>query len=308
MLRILLTDALDADAESRLAAAAEVVRPASRDETTLCAAVADCDAIVAKTSTPITRRILESGKRLRVLGVAGVGLDKVDEATASELGIEVVHAPAAASDAVAELTLALILQLLRPIARLAEHYRHGHFAEARREPHGVELCDQTVGILGCGRIGSRVARIATGFGCRAIYHDIRTIDSPPAGARCVDAETLWRESDIVSLHVPLTRETRGLADAARIATMRRGALLINTCRGSVVRTDALLAALASGQLGGAGLDVVDPEPLPVGHPLFSMANCLLTPHIAARTHAGLRRMNAVVDDVLAALRRELKTG
>lgn len=306
MHRVLLTDTLDADAEARLAAAAEVVRPNARDEAAICAAVADCDAIVAKTSTPITRRILEASARLRVVGVAGVGLDKVDEAAANELGIRVIHVPAAASDAVAELTFALILQLLRPVARMADQYRRGAFAEARREPHGVELCGQTVGILGCGRIGSRVARIAVGFGCRVLYHDIRTVDPPPAGAASVDSETLWRESDIVSLHVPLTSQTRGMVDARRITTMRRGALLINTCRGAVVQTDVLLAALASGQLGGAGLDVVEPEPLPLGHPLFAMPNCLLTPHIASRTHAGLRRMNAVVDDVLAALRHKPK--
>src|SRR5262245_7686559 len=125
--RVLLTDPLDAEAEVRLQAAAEVVTPAARDETALAAAIRDCDAVVARTHTPLTRQVLDSARRLRVIGVAGVGLDRVDLGAASELGIAVVHTPAAASDAVAELAIGLMIQLLRPIPRLAADYRAGRF-------------------------------------------------------------------------------------------------------------------------------------------------------------------------------------
>lgn len=300
--RILLTDGLDAPAEAALAAAADVVRVAARDEATLRAAVIDCDAIVAKTSTAITRAVLEAGRRLRVVGVAGVGLDRLDEAAASELGIRVIHTPAAASDAVAELAVALMLQLLRPIGLMAAQYRGGDFAAARREPHGVELRTLTVGILGMGRIGSRVGRIcAAGIGARVIYADVRDVGPFEFAATRVELRELLRESDVLTLHVPLTSATRGMISGDALREMPPTSRLINTSRGAVVETAALVDALKSGRLAGAALDVTDPEPLPTGHPLLHMEQCIVTPHIAARTHGGFRRMNAVVDEVLAAL-------
>jgi phosphoglycerate dehydrogenase-like enzyme len=246
--------------------------------------------------------VLESARDLRVVGVAGVGLDRVDLGAASELGIAVVHTPAAASDAVAELAIGMMIQLLRPIPRLAADYRAGRFREARAEPHGGELRERTIGILGMGRIGSRVARIAVaGFGARVMYSDIARVGPFDFAVRLVEPETLWAESDILSLHVPLTDRTRRMIDAGVLAALRPGALLINTSRGAVVDTDALVAGLRDGRLGGAALDVTDPEPLLPGHPLLRMENCIVTPHIAARTFGGYRRMCDVVDDVLAQL-------
>jgi D-3-phosphoglycerate dehydrogenase len=299
MLKILLGEALDAEAEQRLDAAAEVIRAPRGDEETLRPLVGDCDALVVRTHNCVTRRVLEAGRRLRVVGVAGVGVDNVDVAAARELGIAVLNTPAAATDAVADLAVALMLQFLRPIPRLAGQYRQGQFRAARAQPHGRELGELAVGIVGMGRIGSRVGRTcAAGFGARVLYNDIVDVGPFDFAAQAVDKATLWAESDIVTLHVPLTAETRGLVNADVLGRLRPAALLINTARGAVVDTAALTAALQHGRLAGAGLDVVAPEPLPPEHPLFACEHCILTPHIAARTERGMRRMCAVVDQVL----------
>jgi phosphoglycerate dehydrogenase-like enzyme len=300
--RILLPDELDPPAEQRLAAAAEIVRPPAIDEPTLCRCIADCDALVARTNLRVTRTLLAAGRRLRVVGVAGVGLDNVDVAAADELRIAVVNTPGAASDAVAEFAVGLMLQLLRPIPRLQAAYQAGNFRAARETPHGRELCDLTVGIVGMGRIGTRVGRIlSAGCGARILYNDI--IDVGPFGfpAERVDKPAIWSQSDIVTLHLPLTPDTRALLNADTLSRFRPGALLINTARGAIVDTDALVAALHSGRLAGAALDVTNPEPLPPPHPLFACDNCIITPHAASRTFGGLRRMFDVVDEVLAHL-------
>jgi D-3-phosphoglycerate dehydrogenase len=300
--KVLLAEGLDQDAERRLAAGADVVRPSAVDEDALCRTIADCDALVARTHTAVTRKLLSTGKRLRVVGVAGVGLDRVDLAAANELGIAVLHTPAAASDAVAELAVGFMIQLQRPVPRMAAAYRRGQFREVRDRTHGDELHELTIGIVGMGRIGARVGRICSaGIGARVLYNDIVDVGPFAFDAQRVEKPEIWAQSDVVTLHVPATDLTRGMIDADVLAQMRPAAQLINTARGAVVDTAALTAALQRGAIAGAALDVVDPEPLPPGHPLFALENCILTPHIAARTHGGLRRMYAVVDDVLAFL-------
>jgi D-3-phosphoglycerate dehydrogenase len=302
--KVLLLEPLDQAAERRLAAGADVLRPSTTDEAGLRRLIADCDALVARTHNPINRSLLEAGKRLRVVGVAGVGLDHVDVAAAEELGIKVLHTPTASSDAVAEFAVGLMLQLLRPAPRLAEAYRKGWFQAVRDKPHGRELRELTVGIVGMGRIGSRVGRVCNaGFGARVLYNDIIEVGPFDFEATPVDKPTIWSESDVITLHVPATELTRNLVNAGVLAQLRRTAYLINTARGVVVDTTALTKALQNRRIAGAALDVVEPEPLPQHYPLFSLDNCILTPHVAARTHRGLQRMFAVVDDVLALLDR-----
>jgi D-3-phosphoglycerate dehydrogenase / 2-oxoglutarate reductase len=334
--RVLLAAPLDEPSEARLRAAADVIVPREHTEDAICAAIGDCDGLIGRTHTPVTRRVLDAGTRLRVVGVAGVGLDRVDLAAARERGVEVVHTPEASSDAVAELTLGLILELLRPIGWLAAAYRAGRFAEARREPirpmptipsvsdanslpcgsragrfaearrepHGSELASLTLGIVGMGRIGSRVGRIAAaGFGARVLFSDIVEIGPLGYAAERVPLDELLAAADVVSLHVPLTDATRGMIGSAALSKMKPTALLINTARGEVVETAALTDALRRGRLGGAALDVTPPEPLPAEHALFGFPNVILTPHIAARTHEGLRRMCEVADRVIEALQR-----
>jgi D-3-phosphoglycerate dehydrogenase len=303
MFRILLAEPLDAEAEQRLETAATVVRAPSGEEDALCGLIGGCHALVARTHTRVSRRVLEAGRDLRVVGVAGVGVDHVDLAAAGELGIQVVNTPAAATDAVADLAVAFMLQSERPIPRLAEAYRAGNFRAPRAAPHGRELRELTVGIVGMGRIGSQVGRrLAAGFGARVMYNDIVPVGPFDFPAEAADKPAIWTQCDVITLHVPLTDQTRGLVSTEALARFRPGAFLVNTARGAVVDTSALTAALQSGRLGGAALDVLDPEPLPPEHPLFSCPNCILTPHIAARTFGGLRRMCAVVDDVLALLK------
>ncbi|MBU0637414.1 MAG: hypothetical protein KKB50_01010 [Planctomycetes bacterium] len=300
--RILLAGALDADAEARLEGVATVVRVFTQEEQVLRAAIVDCDALVARTHTPVSRRLLEAGRRLRVVGVAGVGVDRVDVAAAEELGVTVVNTPAAASDAVAEFTVGLMLQLLRPIPQLAREYRAGQFASLREHGHGVELGGLTVGIVGMGRIGSRLGRIcAAGFGARVLYNDIVEVGPFAFPAEPVDKATIWEQADIITLHVPLTELTRGMVGGEVLDRLRPTTYLVNSARGAIVDTDALTVALVQGRIAGAGLDVTSPEPLPPTHPLFACERCLLTPHVASRTHTGLRRMFAVVDQVLAHL-------
>jgi len=302
MFKVLLAAPLDATSEARLEAGAEVVRAPAPDEQTLCRLIGDCDALVARTETRVTRTVLSAGRKLRVVGVAGVGLENVDAHAAEELGIAVLNVPAAASDAGAEFAVALMLQLLRPVPRLASAYRGGDFRAARQTPHGRELRELTVGIVGMGRIGSRVGRIcAAGCGARVLYNDIIDVGPLAYPAQAVDKPTIWSQSDIVTLHVPLTDQTRGLVNAEVLAQFRPTAFLVNTARGAIVDTGALTAALQTGRLGGAALDVTFPEPLPPDDPLFACDNCILTPHVAARTIGGLQRMFGVVDDVLAYL-------
>lgn len=307
MFRILLAESLDSAAEARLAAAAEIVRPEKPGADGLRAAIAGCDALIGRTHTPVSRDLLAAGDRLRAVGVAGVGVERVDEAAASELGIAILNTPGAASDAVAELTVALMLQLLRPIPRLAASYRAGEYRQARAEPHGGELRERTVGIIGMGRIGSRVGRIcAAGFGCRVLYNDILHVGPFDFPAAAVEKPQIWSETDVVTLHVPLTSETSGLLNADVLSAMRQETFLINTSRGRVVETAALTEALADGRIAGAALDVTEPEPLPTGHALFNMSQCILTPHVAARTHGGLSRMYGVVDLVIEYLHKNVE--
>lgn len=303
MPRVLLVDDLEPEAAARLHAAATVVSVRSGDDAALRGLIGDCDALVARTYTPVDRALLEAGRRLRVVGVVGAGIDRVDLDAARALGIQVVSTPDAASDAVADLTLALILQLLRPVARLADEYRRGRFSAARQHPHGHELRDLTIGVVGMGRIGSRVGRrCAAGFGARVLYNDIVDVGPFDFPATAVTKEQIWAASDIVTLHVPLTPLTKGLMSSAVLAQLKPTAFLVNTARGAAVDTQALTEALLERRIAGAALDVTDPEPLPPNHTLFACTSCLLTPHIAARTHGGWRRMCAVVDEVLRILR------
>ncbi len=302
---VLLVQPLDEPAEARLRESAELRRPPSLAEADVAEAAAGCDAIIARTTPPISRRILEAGRgRLRVVGVAAAGIDHVDCEAAAELGVTLLNRADAASDAVAEFTVALMLDLLRPAGRLQRDYAAGRFAEARAAAHGPELRDLTVGIVGFGRIGSRVGRIcAAGFGARVLYNDIATLPAPAFEAAAVDKPRIWSESDVVTLHVPLTAETRGMIGEDVLGRFKPDALLINTARGKVIDTAALTQAVQSGRLRGAALDVTDPEPLPSDHSLWKCDNVILTPHVASRTHGGLRRMFDVVEDVLAFLAR-----
>jgi len=300
--RILFAEPFAAQAVARMREIGEVRELTNCDESDLVNAVADCDALLIRTYSRVTRRVLEAAPRLRVIGRGGVGLDNVDLEAARERGVTVVYTPGAATEGVADLTFALMLALVWDLRGCDAGVRGGRFGETRAVvvPRGLHAL--TLGIIGLGRIGKAVARRAIhGFGMSVLFNDI--VDPGPLdfSATRVEKDRLYAESDVISLHVPLTDTTRGLIGESTLARFKPGAVLINTSRGAVVDSYALDHALRSGRLGGAGLDVFDPEPLPADHPLLSAPNTVFTPHVGARTALAQERMNAVVEDVIRVL-------
>ncbi|MCP4639849.1 MAG: hydroxyacid dehydrogenase, partial [bacterium] len=246
--------------------------------------------------------VIDAGTKLKVIGRGGVGLENIDLPAARSRGVTVVYTPAAASDSVAEYTVGLMLALERHVVRGDAMVRGGHFREARSELIGRELRGLAMGIVGLGRIGRRVGRIAhAGLGMTVLYNDVVEITNLDYEAQSVGKDRIWAESDVVSLHVPLTRLTCHLVDGAVLSRLKPTSTLINTSRGAVVHGGALARALAAGRLAGAATDVYETEPPPVDDPLLTAPNVLLSPHVAARTRTGLARMNDVVDDVIAVL-------
>lgn len=272
------------------------------DEVSLRRALRRCDALLVRSACRVSRGALEEAERLRVIGRGGVGVENIDVEAARQRGIAVVYTPAAATDAVADLTVGLMIALLRGVVPGDAAVRAGCFDEVRRRARSRELKELTMGIVGMGRIGQAVARRCwQGFDMSIVYNDIVEPLKPEMEARPVSKEELYASADVISLHVPLTEETRGMIDDEVLAGCKPGSLLINTSRGAVVDGEALARRLFSGALAGAALDVFDPEPPACDHPLMTAPNTLFTPHLGARTQSGLARMNAVVEDVIRVL-------
>lgn len=300
---IVFAEPFENEAVDRLRALGRVTVLDRCDDATLMTAAGDCDALLIRSQARVTRAVLDRAGRLRVVGRGGVGLENIDLEAAKERGIVVVYTPGAATEAVADLTVGMIISLVRRLVMGDAMIREGRFAEAREQLIGIELSDLTVGIVGLGRIGKAVARcLRSGFGTRVLYNDIADPGWLDFVATPVSKERLYRESDVVSLHVPLTERTRHLIDGVALAMFKPGSMLVNTSRGAVVDAEALAGALARGHLAGAALDVLDPEPPRPDHPLVGAPNVLLSPHVGARTTRGLHRMNAVVEDVARVLR------
>jgi len=250
---------------------------------------------------PVTDRMMAQAPHLRLIQKIGVGLDAIDRDAARERGIAVCTMPGTHTAAVAEMTLGLMLAVLRRIAEQNETIaRNGGWAlgETARESFG-EIAGRTVGLVSYGAVAQRVAAAVTALGGAVIA----TARRPVAGVRCVDKETLLRQSDIVSLHIPETADTRGWLDAAAIARMKPGAILVNTARGGLVDETALVAALESGHLAGAGLDVMAVEPPAAAAPLRTAPHVPLTGHTAWLTRETLSRSLAVATDNMDRLAR-----
>lgn len=265
--------------------------------------VSDVEGIIIRANGRITRRLMEAAPRLKVVGRHGVGLDNVDVAAATELRIRVVNTPQANAQSVAEHTLGLMIALSKRIAEGDRELRAGNW-DARYALVGRELQGRTLGIIGCGRIGSRVAHMAhAAFNAQVLYDDVvpRPELEAKLGAKRVPLDELLRRADFVALHAPLTSLTQGLIGRRELALMKPTAFLLNTSRGPVLDEEALIEALRRDQIAGAGLDVYSTEPLPPDSPLLSMRNVLLTPHMAAHTEEALRNMSLVAEDVIAVL-------
>ncbi|SNB76409.1 D-3-phosphoglycerate dehydrogenase [Arboricoccus pini] len=254
--------------------------PAPEDQ---ARAIAHADFAIAG-DMPLTADLLAQAPRLRAVHKWGVGVDNFDLEAAARRSIRVLRTTGSNAGPVAETALGLMLALLRQISAGDRGMRAGHWAKADLAPRSFTLGSRTVGLVGLGAIGGRLATLLQGFGCRLLYAKPKPLPEARAEAlhlTHVPLETLLATSDIISLHCPLTPATRRLIDAAALSRVKEGALLINTARGDLVDEAALLAALVEGRLGGAGLDVFSEEPLPSLHPLASAPNVILTPHIGA---------------------------
>lgn len=262
-----------------------------RDPVTVLAEVAGARALVFRNRTRVDRALLAAAPKLEVVGRAGVGLDNVDLAAADELGIVVVVPFGANAVSVAEHTLALALALLR---ELAEHDQAVRAGEWRRHP-GRELAGGTWGLLGAGATGRAVARLAAAFGMRVIGYDpyVSAGTARDAGIGLGELDQILAESDVLSVHLPATSETRGLLGMAAFAALRPGCLLVSVGRGEVVDEDALASALRQGSVAGAGLDVRAQEP-PRPGPLDDAPHVLFTPHVAGITEESQHRIASIL--------------
>ncbi|MSO19825.1 MAG: D-2-hydroxyacid dehydrogenase family protein [Acidobacteria bacterium] len=260
-------------------------------------ALRGCDALIAnRERTRFTRELLAQLTGVRIIVQTGNHANHIDFAAAHDCGIVIAKASAGGSIGAAELALALALAVMRQIPANDAAVRRGEWTT----PATPVLHGKTLGIVGLGQVGQHVARIALAFGMRVLgwSRNLTAAAAQAAGAERRELDDLLAESDVVSIHTSLTATSRGLLDARRLAMMKPTAYLINTARGPIVDEPALIAALATRRIAGAGLDVFDQEPLPPGHPLTKLPNVVLTPHIGYPTDDGYRRFAAAACSVL----------
>ncbi len=269
--------------------------------------LAAADGMVVRTYTLVNEAMLAKAPRLKVVGRGGVGLENIDVAACRRRGVQVVYTPDANTWAVGDFVIGYMLQLLRPWAFFKDRvYEPKEFKAIRAKVRGVQLNELTLGILGMGRVGRRLGHIATqGFGMRVIYNDlidfVKEGNPPPFPATSVDKETLYRGSDVLSLHVTMVPGNENLIGREQLALMKPSAIVINTSRGEVLDAHALADALRAKRLAGAAIDVFHPEPPKADFPLVGFDNVLLTPHLAARTYTAIENMSWVVRDVFEVL-------
>jgi (S)-sulfolactate dehydrogenase len=308
MARIVVSEFMDGGAVDRLTAAHEVrYDPTLVDDAArLRDAAADADALIVRNRTQVRGALLAAMQRCKVVGRLGVGLDNIDVDACAARGIAVVPATGANALAVAEYVIAAALLLLRGAYLSSADVAAGRWPRDAlgkgREVHG-----KTLGLVGFGSIGQRTASLARGMGLRVVAFDAVLAASDPAYAaaevEAVSLDELLARSDIVSLHVPLIESTKRLFDAARLAAMKPGAVLVNTARGGIVDEAALAAALKSGHLSGAALDVFETEPLGAANAFAGCPNLLLTPHIAGVSAESNERVSLLIAErVLEVLR------
>ncbi|SDK21041.1 D-3-phosphoglycerate dehydrogenase [Actinopolyspora mzabensis] len=305
-LRILVVDPVHAEALARLRAEHEVVVRLQPSTAELCSLIEDIDVLVARSGVLITEEVLDAGNRLQLIVRAGVGTDNVDLDAARSAGVHVCNVPGASANAVAELAIGLLLAVTRGIVRGDGQVRQGVWNKSDFE--GTELRGRTLGLVGLGNIGTRLAEIGRGFGMRVVGNvsspdPVRREKWAEHGVDLLSLPDLLATSDVVSLQTPLTELTHGLIGYSELAAMKSSAVLINVSRAGVVLDDELFAALRDGRIAGAGLDVLATES---GLGRFAeLDNVVLTPHIGAMTEDTQRRIGqAVTDAVSAHLRGE----
>jgi glyoxylate reductase len=308
-MRVFVTRRLPGDALARLSGVDEVdvwphELPPSADE--LRERACDADGLLCLLTDRVDEQLLDACPRLRVVSQMAVGVDNIDLAACARRGIAVGNTPDVLTDATADLTMALLLATARRVPEGIAAVRQGTWGPwSPSWLLGLELRGARLGIVGMGRIGRAVAERARAFGMD-VMHAARPATpgaptaAPASPSAALPLAELLRASDVVSLHCPLTSDTRGLIDAQALAAMKPGALLVNTARGGLVDQDALADALHAGRIGGAALDVTDPEPLPPDHPLLAAPSLIVLPHLGSATHRTRRRMALLAVENLAA--------
>lgn len=300
-MKILVSDRLSPEGLAVLKSHPEftVVEAAGKPRSEILALVADAQALIVRSETQADSVLLAAGKQLKVVGRAGVGVDNVDLAAAKAQNIVVMNTPEGNTIATAELTFAHLLNAFRPLARSYASMRAGEWD--KKNLIGLELFEKTLGIMGFGRIGTQVAQRALAFGMKVLAYDphINASRAQELGVTACDLETILKTADVITLHLPLTSETRGVINAANLAKMKKGARLVNCARGELVDIDALVAALDSGQIAHAGMDVYPVEPLPADNPLRMHPRTLLTPHLGASTHEAQARVGIEIAECVS---------
>jgi D-3-phosphoglycerate dehydrogenase len=282
---ILLADAFAPDLPGRLGAFGEVTTDMARLES--------AEVVIVRSKTKVDAKMIDAAPRLKYIIRGGVGVDTIDVDYAKSKGILVDNTPEASSLAVAELAFALMLALPNHLVKADVSLREGKWL--KKELERTELGGKTLGLIGIGRIAREVAFRAKAFGMRVVAYD-KYVESSDA-AQMMSLDQVYAVSDYISLHTPLTEETRGMINADAIGKMKPGVRLVNTCRGQVVEEKDIAAALKSGALGGYAADVFNKEP-PEGSPLLSAPNVLLTPHLGASTEENLLRLGDSIESRL----------
>ena len=299
--KIIVADGLDGRGLEILSEAAQVDERAGISPEELIKVISEYDALIVRGQTRVNAEVFSAASNLKVVGRAGVGVDNIDLAAANLNNVTVVNSPYATTQAVAEHVLALLFSLARSIPTADETMKSGLWR--KKQFMGVEIKDKVLGIIGMGNIGSSLAQMSKSLGMQVIGYDplISAADIERRGANPVNIQELYVQSDFISIHVPLNPETRGMINGGSFGTMKRGVRLICTARGGIVDETALLAALESGQVAGAALDVFAKEP-PGMSALVSHPKVVATPHISAQTaEAQARAAVDIAREVLAAL-------
>lgn len=299
MKKIVITEFMDLPAVESLKSQFNVVYDPTLvdDAARLVALVQDCDALVVRNRTQVRGELLAACRKATVIGRLGVGLDNIDMPACEARGMKVIPATGANALAVAEYVIGSAMVLLRGVYQASAEVTAGAWPRAALSS-GREISGKTLGLIGFGGIGRLTARLAQGLGMQVIAHDpmLKRDDAVWAqtGVRRATLEELLAQADAVSLHVPLTPETKNLLSSERIAKMKKGAIVINTARGGISDEAAIAAAVKTGVLGGAAFDVFEPEPLKAGNPWVGCPNVILTPHVAGVTAEANERVSTLI--------------
>ncbi len=296
MKKVLLADSLDKEALDKLKALPQfdVTLKTGQDEAELVKTISGFQAVVVRSATKITRKVIEAGRDLELIVRAGIGLDNIDCEAAKEKGIQVANTPAATSISVAEHTFGLMLAAVRQHGR-ANLSMKEHKWE-KKALSGTELYGKTLGLIGLGRIGKEVAKRALAFGMSVIAYDVIKIETD-LDVKQVSLAELLEQADVISLHLPLTKENKHMIGRPEFEKMKDGVILVNAARGGIVDETALLEALNSGKVRAAAIDVFEKEP-PVDYSLIDHPNVIATPHIGAAAEEGQKRAGVEVVKIL----------